>query len=67
MVDKDYNHPSVVLYSIGNEVPDVGREAGVELNRMLADQFRELDHTRYITNGLNGFMLYCGEKSPCNW
>ena len=24
MVAKDYNHPSVILYSIGNEIPETG-------------------------------------------
>lgn len=57
MIMKDFNHPSVILYSIGNEIPDLSHDSGIEWNRRLAEKVRELDHTRYITNGLNGCLL----------
>jgi beta-galactosidase len=53
MVRKDRNHPSVVLYSIGNEIPDTGNPTGAGLGRCLAQRIRSLDHTRYVTNGVN--------------
>ena len=53
MVRKDRNHPSVVLYSIGNEIPDTGNPTGADLGRRLAERVRALDHTRYVTNGVN--------------
>ncbi|MDE7202636.1 MAG: glycoside hydrolase family 2 protein, partial [Lachnospiraceae bacterium] len=53
MVAKDYNHPSVILYSVGNEIPEIGTERGAEINRMLCNYFRELDDTRFTTNGMN--------------
>ena len=53
MVHKDRNHPSVVLYSIGNEIPDTGNPAGADLGRRLAERIRALDDTRYVTNGVN--------------
>ena len=53
MVRKDRNHPSVVLYSIGNEIPDTGDPIGADLGRRLADRVRALDDTRYVTNGVN--------------
>ncbi len=54
MVDADYNHPSVVLYSTGNEIFEICTEKGFETSRMLSDKFHELDATRYTTNGING-------------
>ncbi|MFW2504158.1 glycoside hydrolase family 2 protein [Clostridium diolis] len=57
MVRKDFNHPSVIMYSIGNEIPDIGRESGWEWNRILANKVKELDSSRYTTNGINGFLL----------
>jgi beta-galactosidase len=54
MVRKDVNHPSVVLYSIGNEIPEVGRPSGALWSRRLAERVRELDPTRLVTNGVNG-------------
>lgn len=56
MVAKDYNHPSVILYCVGNEISEAGSEHGAETNRALCDAFRALDPTRYTTNALNGLM-----------
>lgn len=53
MVAKDENHPSVILYSIGNEISELGTDTGVRWSRKIADEFRRLDPTRYTTNGTN--------------
>ncbi|WP_204605344.1 glycoside hydrolase family 2 TIM barrel-domain containing protein [Cohnella boryungensis] len=53
MVDKDYNHPSVIMYSIGNEIPESGRSVGSVWGRNLADKVRSLDSTRFVTNSIN--------------
>jgi len=54
MVEADYNHPSVVMYSTGNEIFEICTEKGFETSRMLSDKFHGLDSTRYTTNGING-------------
>ncbi len=56
MVAKDYNHPSVALYSLGNEIPEIGRRSGGRRNRALAYALRALDPTRFITCGISGFL-----------
>ena len=56
MVAKDYNHPSVALYSTGNEISEAGSEAGAAINRKMCNKLHELDHTRYTTMGQNGLM-----------
>lgn len=53
MVRKDYNHPCVVLYSIGNEIPETGGVRGAAWGRKIAEKIRSLDHSRYITDGIN--------------
>jgi beta-galactosidase len=53
MVTKDFNHPCVVMYSIGNENPETGSPAGSTWARRLAEHVRSLDHTRFVTNGIN--------------
>lgn len=53
IVAKDYNHPSVILYSIGNEVSEPAEERGVLLTRELVDLFHKLDATRPVTAGFN--------------
>jgi beta-galactosidase len=55
-VTKNRNHPSVIFYSIGNEIPETGHPLGSEWGRRLAEKIRELDDTRFITNGVNGFV-----------
>lgn len=58
MVRKDYNHPSVVMYSIGNEVSETAEEKGVQWTRRLAETLRELDCSRPVTCGVNLFFNY---------
>lgn len=50
------NHPSVIMYSIGNEILELGRPTGANLNRALAEHVRALDPTRPVTNGINTFL-----------
>ncbi|WP_029429853.1 glycoside hydrolase family 2 TIM barrel-domain containing protein [Blastococcus sp. URHD0036] len=56
MVAKDINHPSVVFYSIGNEIPEAGSPFGAVWGRRLAEKVRSLDGTRLVTNGINPFV-----------
>ena len=53
MIAKDYNHPSVVMYSVGNEISELGTAEGQELCRKLADEVRRQDGTRAVTCGIN--------------
>ena len=53
MVLRDRNHPSVVMWSIGNEVPERGEPLGAQEAKMLADYLRGLDRTRPVTSALN--------------
>ncbi len=61
MINKDYNHPSVIIYSIGNEIPEIGTDAGSELACRMSEFVRENDDTRYITAGING-VFAAGDK-----
>lgn len=55
MVLRDRNHPSVVIWSIGNEVLERdGRSNGVAVARMQAECVRSLDATRPITAAICG-------------
>ncbi|WP_405535023.1 DUF4982 domain-containing protein [Streptomyces sp. NBC_00075] len=61
MVAKDINHPSVIMYSIGNEIPETGSAAGAAWGRRLAEKVRSLDSTRYVTNAVNGMLAVMSE------
>lgn len=51
------NHPSVVLISTGNEIPDGAQAAGRRLGRLLAERVREIDPGRYVTQGITGLLI----------
>lgn len=57
MVEKDYNHPSVIIYSIGNEVGEIARPGGMKCSRTLANEIRKWDDSRYITKGINSIVV----------
>lgn len=56
LVAKDRNHPSVILYSIGNEILELATPHGATWSRRIAEEFRRLDATRFVTNGINGIL-----------
>jgi len=49
MIHRDRNHPSIVLWSAGNEVPDQVKENGSETLRKLIETFHKEDPTRPVT------------------
>lgn len=63
MVKKDYNHPSVILYSIGNEIPEVGTAQGAQYTAKMHEAIRELDDTRFTLAAVNG-VFAAGDKIP---
>ncbi|MBD8100865.1 glycoside hydrolase family 2 TIM barrel-domain containing protein [Plantibacter sp. CFBP 8775] len=56
MVAKDFNHPSVIMYSTGNEIFETGSAIGSTWGRALAEKVRSLDDSRLITNAINGMV-----------
>lgn len=57
IVAKDFNHPCVFLYSIGNEIQEMGKPDRIHMSRKLVDKFRSLDPARLVTNAVNGGMM----------
>ncbi len=54
MVLRDRNHPSVVIWGIGNEIPELEVERGREIAKKLVDQVRSLDNSRPLTLAFPG-------------
>ena len=57
MVRNARNHPSVVMFSIGNEIPDGSTTGGLQIARALAEKVRSLDDTRYVTQAVTGILV----------
>jgi len=54
MVLRDRNHPSIIMWSIGNEIPERGEPEGVLVAREIGDFIRNIDSSRPITSAVNG-------------
>lgn len=60
IIDMAYNHPSVLMYSIGNEIADTGSANGSIQGREIVEEVRRLDPHRYIINAINGMVSVMG-------
>jgi beta-galactosidase len=49
------NHPSIIMWSIGNEIPGRNKPEGVEIQWQLANAVHQLDPTRPVTAAIHGF------------
>ena len=52
MVLRDRNHPSVFMWSIGNEIPERADPEAVKTAQMLSDALKKIDNTRPVTSAI---------------
>lgn len=57
MVKKDMNHPSVIMYSIGNEVTEPAEKRGIDLTKEMVAIVHGLDKSRPVTCGVNMYVI----------
>lgn len=62
MVNRDYNHPSVVMYSIGNEVSEPAKDEGIEKTKEMVAFLKQADGTRPVTGGFNLMIIANAKK-----
>jgi len=53
LVCRDRNHPSLIMYSIGNEIPERADSLGVVIAARLRGAILDLDDSRPVTMGIN--------------
>ncbi len=62
---RDRNHPSVIMWSIGNEISDLGSARGIGDGTKLVERIKQLDTTRPVTDAVQ---LYGGmAPRDFNW
>ncbi len=62
-VRRDRNHPSVIIWSIGNEIRETFDTSGLRIARNLTGEIRRHDNTRLVTEAFNDFAWMRGQKS----
>jgi beta-galactosidase len=62
MVLRDRNHPSVILWSIGNEIKERVDSSGLRITKALAERVHLLDPSRPVTEALCSFWDNPGYK-----
>lgn len=55
MVKRDRNHPSVIIWSVGNEIQERGDSTGLEIFRKLREKVLEFDKTKPVTQAICEF------------
>ena len=53
MIERDRNHPCILLWGVGNEVENQGQDSMLAILKMLVDAAHKLDATRPVTCALN--------------
>jgi beta-galactosidase len=53
LLKRDRNHPSIIFWSTGNEIPELGTAEGKKNAKMFAEICREMDPTRPVTSGIH--------------
>lgn len=71
MVKRDRNHPSIIMWSIGNEIPAMDTEQVANTAHMIAGYIRLLEPTRPITAGMNNLSEklneFCSALDVCGY
>jgi len=55
MILRDRNHPSVIIWSIGNEIPERADSSGIRIMSQLNSIIKQLDTTRPVTAAICEF------------
>ena len=62
LVARDFNHPSVIMYSIGNEVSEPAKEEGLAVIKEMVEYLHKEDPNRAVTGGFNLMIIASAKK-----
>ncbi len=67
MMKRDRNHPSIIMWSIGNEIPVAAIQDEIRIRSQLSDHVRSLDSTRAVTQAVTSFLIPDGWVNSEEW
>lgn len=67
MVLRDRNHPSIIMWSTGNEIYETIDSIGYASGKKLADAIRALDETRPVTLAIPKFIIAMSGRKNKKW
>ena len=62
MILRDRNHPSVIMWSLGNEIKERADSSGIEIMKKFRELIRRYDDTRPLTLAVNEFWDHPGRQ-----
>lgn len=62
LIHRDRNHPSVIFWSIGNEINERVDSLGLTIEKELVAEIKRLDRTRPVTEAMCSFYDHAGYK-----
>lgn len=62
LIYRDRNHPSVIMWSIGNELNERAESLGYEITKKLVDEVHRLDSTRPAIESICSFWDHSGQE-----
>jgi beta-galactosidase len=62
MILRDRNHPSVIMWSLGNEIKERADSSGIEIMKKFRELIRRYDDTRSLTLAVNEFWDHPGRQ-----
>jgi len=62
VIHRDRNHPSVILWSVGNEINERADSLGFVIRKQLVKEVHALDSTRPVTEAICSFWDHWGQK-----
>ena len=60
---RDRNHPSIIMWSIGNEIGESADSSGLRIATELAAEVRRFDRTRAVTEGVVDAGIFEGDNA----
>lgn len=62
LIHKDFSHPSVIMYCVGNEITETGMPFGADICKAICSCLKSLDSTRPTTIAVNPMLAVMAAK-----